>query len=83
MFKNGSPAALDLLNKLLQFDPELRFTVEQTLAHPYLESYHDSEDEPSHPQPFDFSFEVVESIDEMKGLNSDRDFNIYSRYTIV
>jgi serine/threonine protein kinase len=45
LYPNGSPAALDLLNRLLQFDPELRYTVEQTLAHPYLESYHDSEDE--------------------------------------
>ena len=45
LFPNGSPAALDLLQNLLQFDPELRYTVEQTLAHPYLESYHDIEDE--------------------------------------
>jgi serine/threonine protein kinase len=45
LFPNESPAALDLLQNLLQFDPELRFTVEQTLAHPYLESYHDIEDE--------------------------------------
>ncbi|KAJ3303559.1 Mitogen-activated protein kinase [Kappamyces sp. JEL0829] len=63
LFPNGSPAALDLLHHLLQFDPELRFSVEQTLAHPYLESYHDSEDE-----LFDFSFEVVDSIDEMKAM---------------
>lgn len=45
LYPNASLAALDLLNKLLQFDPELRLTVEECLAHPYLESYHDSEDE--------------------------------------
>lgn len=45
LFPNGSPAALDLLENLLVFDPELRFDVEKTLAHPYLESYHDVEDE--------------------------------------
>ena len=38
-------AALDLLEKLLTFDPMARITVEQTLKHPYLESYHDPEDE--------------------------------------
>lgn len=68
LFPNGSPAALDLLNKLLQFDPELRFSVEETLGHAYLESYHDAEDEPVHPHTFDFSFEVLESIDEMKSI---------------
>jgi mitogen-activated protein kinase 7 len=56
------------LNNLLQFDPEKRMTVEQALAHPYLESYHDVADEPSHSQVFDFSFEVVEGIEEMKGI---------------
>jgi serine/threonine protein kinase len=45
LFPQGSPAALDMLNKLLQFDPELRSDVDQALAHPYLESYHDAEDE--------------------------------------
>ncbi len=45
LYPNASPAAIDLLNRLLQFDPEQRATVEQALGHPYLESYHDSEDE--------------------------------------
>ncbi|CAG8669486.1 2176_t:CDS:2, partial [Racocetra fulgida] len=37
--------ALDLLEKLLKFDPAARITVEQALAHPYLAAYHDEEDE--------------------------------------
>ena len=37
--------ALDLLEKLLDFDPARRITVEEALKHPYLETYHDSDDE--------------------------------------
>jgi serine/threonine protein kinase len=37
--------ALDLLERLLDFDPARRITVEQALSHPYLATYHDPEDE--------------------------------------
>ncbi len=60
--------AIDLLDKFLQFDPSLRITVEEALAHPYLESYHDIEDEPLHDTIFDFSFESINSMDEMRKL---------------
>lgn len=40
-------AALDLLNKMLTFNPHKRITVEQALAHPYLEQYYDPTDEVS------------------------------------
>ena len=35
----ADPQALDLLAKMLVFDPKKRITVEQALAHPYLEAY--------------------------------------------
>jgi mitogen-activated protein kinase 7 len=54
------------LEKLLNFDPAARITVEQALAHPYLAAYHEEDDEPSHEKVFDFSFEVTDRIDEMK-----------------
>ena len=38
-------AALDLLDKMLTFNPNKRITVEQALAHPYLEQYYDPTDE--------------------------------------
>ncbi|RKO94901.1 Pkinase-domain-containing protein, partial [Caulochytrium protostelioides] len=66
MFPRAPPLAIDLLEKLLQFDPAARIPVEEALAHPYLEAYHDVDDEPSHPRPFDFSFESLETLDEMR-----------------
>ena len=63
--------ALNLLEKLLTFDPALRISVEEALGHEYLASYHDADDEPVHPKLFDFSFESVETIDEMKKMIAD------------
>ena len=39
--------ALNLLDVMLTFNPHKRVTVEQALAHPYLEQYYDPEDEVS------------------------------------
>jgi len=58
MFPHVNDLALDLLDKLLTFNPTKRITVEEALKHPYLEPYHDPEDEPTaEPIPeqfFDF-----------------------------
>jgi len=43
---NASPAACDLLNKLLEFDPTQRLSIGEALEHPYLEELHYEEDEP-------------------------------------
>ena len=37
--------AVDMLSKLLVMDPELRLSAEQALAHPYLSTYSDPDDE--------------------------------------
>lgn len=42
--KRANPLAIDLLDKMLQFDPSKRVTVEQALAHPYLSQLHCPED---------------------------------------
>ncbi|KAJ3089953.1 Mitogen-activated protein kinase [Quaeritorhiza haematococci] len=68
LYPRANPLALDLLEKLLAFDPAQRITVEEALAHPYLEAYHDIDDEPVHDKIFDFSFESVEAVDEMKRM---------------
>ena len=41
----GHVAALDLLDKMLTFNPFKRVDVETALAHPYLEQYYDPSDE--------------------------------------
>ncbi|KAG2211029.1 hypothetical protein INT46_010936 [Mucor plumbeus] len=49
LFPNANPMAVDLLEKLLTFNPTKRTTVEEALKHPYLEPYHDPDDEPDSP----------------------------------
>jgi len=75
LYPNANPLALDLLEKLLKFDPAERITVEEALAHPYLEAYHDVDDEPSHEKLFDFSFEALDSIEDMKRMITEEVIN--------
>lgn len=46
MFPGASDDALDLLQKLLLFNPNKRITVEEALAHPYMAQFHNPGDEP-------------------------------------
>ncbi|KAI6043956.1 CMGC/MAPK protein kinase [Pisolithus marmoratus] len=55
LFPNANPLAIDFLTKTLTFDPKKRLTVEEALEHPYLEAYHDPDDEPVAP-PLDPEF---------------------------
>ncbi|XP_075625647.1 mitogen-activated protein kinase 1 [Balearica regulorum gibbericeps] len=58
LFPNADPKALDLLDKMLTFNPHKRIEVEQALAHPYLEQYYDPSDEPVAEAPFKFDMEL-------------------------
>jgi len=66
LYPKANPLALDLLEKLLQFDPSKRPTVEEALAHEYLKAYHDPSDEPTHPKAFDFTFEQATDMEHIK-----------------
>lgn len=43
---------------MLTFNPNKRITVEEALAHPYLEQYYDPTDEPVAEEPFTFDMEL-------------------------
>uniref|UniRef100_A0A8K9XCX5 mitogen-activated protein kinase n=1 Tax=Oncorhynchus mykiss TaxID=8022 RepID=A0A8K9XCX5_ONCMY len=58
LFPNADPKALDLLDKMLTFNPHKRIEVEEALAHPYLEQYYDPTDEPVAEAPFKFDMEL-------------------------
>jgi len=59
LFKSANPQAIDLLKRMLTYDPEERISVEDALKHEYLKALHYPDDEPT-AQPvsaFDFDFE--------------------------
>ncbi|RAK90018.1 MAP kinase SakA [Aspergillus costaricaensis CBS 115574] len=67
LFPDSDEDAIDLLAKMLIFDPDKRISAAKALEHPYLGVYHDPTDEPVAEQKFDWSFsEVAHSIDEWK-----------------
>ena len=49
MFPDASALAIDLMERMLQFNPARRITVEDALAHPYLAQLHDPAAELSAP----------------------------------
>ncbi|KAK9429534.1 kinase-like domain-containing protein [Lipomyces doorenjongii] len=60
-----NPLAIDLLEKMLTFNPSKRITVEDALKHPYLEPYHDPEDEPTAPAIPEGFFDFDRRKDEL------------------
>ena len=47
LYPQANPLALDLLSRLLTFDPARRITCEEALNHPYLSVWHDPSQSPS------------------------------------
>lgn len=57
--------AVDLLTKMLSFDPARRITVIEALEHPYLATYHDVSDEPECPETFE-RWRMLESLETLE-----------------
>ena len=51
--------------QMLQFDPRKRISVQDTLEHPYLATYHDAANEPVAKTIFKADFESIE-MDKQK-----------------
>lgn len=65
LYPDATPEALDLLEKMLVFNPEKRYTAEECLAHPYFEDYHSAETEPLADEVFDWSWDNFEPTKEL------------------
>ncbi|PCH44245.1 Pkinase-domain-containing protein [Wolfiporia cocos MD-104 SS10] len=60
--------AVDLLTRMLTFDPAERITVSDALEHPWLASYHDVSDEPECAEKFERwkTLEALETLEQYK-----------------
>ncbi|XP_063049480.1 mitogen-activated protein kinase 14A [Engraulis encrasicolus] len=68
VFIGANPQAVDLLERMLVLDTDVRITAAEALEHDYFSQYHDPEDEPE-SLPYDQSFESRElEIEEWKRL---------------
>eukprot|EP00198_Chlamydomonas_reinhardtii_P001516 XP_001690852.1 mitogen-activated protein kinase 3 [Chlamydomonas reinhardtii] len=56
-FPEADPLAIDLMEKMLQFDPRKRIDVHGALKHPWLAQLHDEAAEPAAPGEFVLDFE--------------------------
>ncbi|GJJ11075.1 hypothetical protein Clacol_005306 [Clathrus columnatus] len=60
--------AIDLLSKMITWDPDKRLTVTEALSHPWLANYHDPADEPACPAKFDRykEYEHLTTLEEFR-----------------
>lgn len=60
IFKGANPDAIDLIKRMLTFDPSKRITIDEALEHPYMSQLHFPDDEPTTDpvSAFDFDFEI-------------------------
>jgi len=64
MFPHANPEAIDLMDKMLRFDPSRRMTVDEALQHPYLADYHYPDDEPAAASTVRFDFDRMGTLNK-------------------
>ncbi|KAJ3685928.1 hypothetical protein LUZ61_015092 [Rhynchospora tenuis] len=62
LYPEANPFAMDLLKKMLVFDPHKRIRVDEALVHPYIAHLYD----PTNEQPAD---PLIDELDEEMGVN--------------
>jgi mitogen-activated protein kinase 1/3 len=60
LYEGANPIALDLLEKMLTFNPKKRITIKECLEHPYFKELREPELETTASELFDWSFDEVE-----------------------
>ena len=60
LYPDAPEEALDLLEKLLSFNPSKRPTCAEALEHPYLAELHIPDDVPNHKEPFRYVTEDLQ-----------------------
>eukprot|EP00657_Telonema_sp_P-1_P002106 TRINITY_DN1502_c0_g1_i1.p1 TRINITY_DN1502_c0_g1~~TRINITY_DN1502_c0_g1_i1.p1 ORF type:complete len:206 (+),score=69.58 TRINITY_DN1502_c0_g1_i1:165-782(+) len=67
---DANPQAIDLIDKLLNYDPVSRLTAAEGLEHPYLEALHQPDDEPVADSVFELDWEQEQglTVDAVKQL---------------
>eukprot|EP00758_Cryptobia_borreli_P001739 Tbor_TRINITY_DN2491_c0_g1::TRINITY_DN2491_c0_g1_i1::g.2576::m.2576/K19603/MAPK15; mitogen-activated protein kinase 15 len=51
----ATPQAIDLMVKLMKFNPSERLSAKEALSHPYVEGFHNPKEEPEAPEPITIS----------------------------
>jgi len=69
LYPAASPEALDLLQHLLSFNPNKRYTAEDALEHPYVAAFHNPEEEYSSDHKIEISIDDNQkrTIEEYRG----------------
>lgn len=66
IFPAASPAAADLLGRLLAFHPAQRPTAAEVIRHPYFSKFRDPAEETEAPQPFEWRHAGVDTADALR-----------------